>query len=259
MKYNSAPAVLQALKRGEACGVIIYEGPSKIDGKPVVAIANRITQSSANTKTGAMVQTFIMRQDIAPHKALKTGDDSSVCGNCPLRPIEGNATRCYVRVYQAPLSTWNAYKRGRYLKPGIDFPTKLLPALFEGLAVRFGSYGDPYAVPVKHWLPMAQKARTWTGYSHQWRKAGKTLAKLCMASADTVADVKMANAKGWRTFRVKKFNEPMQASEFSCPASKEAGQRTDCANCGLCKGASIQARNPVINDHGALKARGATI
>ena len=101
----------RALKRGEFSGVVLYEGPSRIDGAPIVAIACRITDASNNEKTGAMVQTFIMRRDIAPHEALKTGDDSSVCGDCPLRPINKGATRCYVRVYQAPLSVWNAYQR----------------------------------------------------------------------------------------------------------------------------------------------------
>jgi hypothetical protein len=49
---------------------ILYEGPSMIDGKPIVVIA---TVGSANSKTGAMVQTWIMRQDVEPHHALKTG------------------------------------------------------------------------------------------------------------------------------------------------------------------------------------------
>jgi hypothetical protein len=124
----------RALKRGDYSGVVLYDGPSKIDGAPIVAIACRITEASGNGKTGAMVQTFIMRRDIAPHEALKTGDDSSVCGDCPLRPIHKGATRCYVRVYQAPLSVWNAYHRGRYAAPGVDFEVALLPELCSGLS-----------------------------------------------------------------------------------------------------------------------------
>ena len=76
-----------ALKRGDYSGVVLYEGPSRIDGAPVVAIACRIADASSNAKTGAMVQTFIMRQDIAPHEALKTGDDASVCGAISWRII----------------------------------------------------------------------------------------------------------------------------------------------------------------------------
>ena len=126
----------RALQRGDFRGVVLYDGPSKIDGAPIIAIACRITEASNNGKTGAMVQTFIMRRDIAPHIALKSGDDSSVCGDCPLRPIYKGPTRCYVRVYQAPLSVWNAYHRGRYAVQGVDFDTALLPQLFAGLSFR---------------------------------------------------------------------------------------------------------------------------
>ncbi len=247
--------LIQALKTERFIGVVIYAGPSKIDGAPIIAIANKITSASDNGKTGDMVQTFIMRSDIPPHHAIKTGDDISVCGNCASRPSLKGDKICYVRVYQSPLSVYNAYHRGRYAVPGIDFNAKLIPELFSGLAIRFGSYGDPFAVPVKLWLAMASRAKTWTGYSHQWRKASKSLATLCMASADNASEVSEANAKGWRTFRVKKLNEQNLVSEFGCPAARENGQRTNCANCSLCKGSSIVAKNAVIIDHGPRRAR----
>tara|TARA_R110000751_G_scaffold2075_4_gene11205 strand:- start:6375 stop:7130 length:756 start_codon:yes stop_codon:yes gene_type:complete len=246
---------LEAFKQSAFLGIVVYEGPSKIDGKPIVAIANKIDGRSRNAKTGAMVQTWIMRSDIAPHHAVKTGDDKSVCGDCPLRPLNNGESVCYVKTFQAPLSVYNAYHNRRYARPGVDFDAALIPAIFAGLSVRFGSYGDPYAVPVKFWSPMAKRAANWTGYSHQWRKAGKTLATLCMASADNADDVVKANAKGWRTFRVRKSNAPKLANEFVCPASKEGGTKTNCAACGLCAGNSIIAKNPVIMDHGSRKAR----
>mgnify|MGYP006401533571 FL=1 len=65
----------RALKRKDYAGVVLYDGPSRIDGAPIIAIACRIADASNNSKTGAMVQTFIMRRDPAPHLALKTGDD----------------------------------------------------------------------------------------------------------------------------------------------------------------------------------------
>ena len=124
---KSTRKLKRALKRGDYAGVVLYAGPSRIDGAPIVAIACRILEASGNAKTGAMVQTFIMRQDIAPHKALKTGDDSSVCGDCPLRPINKGATRWYVRVYQSPLSVWGAYYRGRYATAGVDLTPRYCP------------------------------------------------------------------------------------------------------------------------------------
>jgi hypothetical protein len=42
---------------------IIYKGPSRIDGAPIVVLA---TYSNRNSKTGAVVQTYILREDINP-------------------------------------------------------------------------------------------------------------------------------------------------------------------------------------------------
>ena len=246
----------RALERGDFRGVVLYDGPSKIDGEPIIAIACRITEASNNGKTGAMVQTFIMHRDIAPNIALKTGDDSSVCGDCPLRPIHKGDVRCYVRVYQAPLSVWNAYHRGRYAVPGVDFDAKLLPELFAGLAFRLGSYGDPAAIPSRIWKTATRRVKNRTGYTHQWRKRiGVGLKGLCMASADNESDVATANVKGWRTFRVRKHSAPVLESESVCPASSEGGRRTQCDSCFLCKGATIAARNIVIADHGLMDSR----
>ncbi len=246
----------RALKHGEFSGVVLYEGPSRIDGAPIVAIACRITEASANDKTGAMVQTFIMRRDVDPNKALKTGDDSSVCGGCKFRPIYKGDVRCYVRVYQAPLSVWNAFKRGRYAVPDVDFDSALLPELFAGLAFRIGSYGDPAAIPSKIWKVATRRVKTRTGYTHQWKKRiGAGLKNLCMASADSEADVALAKAKGWRTFRVRKHDAPTLKTESICPASAEGKRRVQCDSCGLCKGAIIAAKNIVIADHGLMDSR----
>ena len=246
----------RALKRGDYSGIVLYAGPSRIDGAPIVAIACRIMEASGNSKTGAMVQTFILRQDIAPHEALKTGEDSSVCGECKFRPIYKGDVRCYVRVYQAPLSVWNAYQRGRYAVPGVDFDAALLSALFAGLSFRIGSYGDPAAIPASIWKRATRRVKNRTGYTHQWRRRiGVGLKGLCMASADNESDVATATARGWRTFRVRKHDAPTLENESICPASKEGGQRTQCDNCGLCQGATIAARNIVIADHGLMDSR----
>jgi DNA-directed RNA polymerase subunit RPC12/RpoP len=253
---KTVEAMRAALKRGDHCGVVLYDGPSRIDGKPIIAIACRITDASNNAKTGGMVQTFIMRRDIAPHLALRTGDDSSVCGDCKFRPIYKGKTRCYVRVYQAPLSVWDAYQRGRYAVPGVHFDAALLPELFAGLSFRIGSYGDPAAIPASVWKVATRRVKNRTGYTHQWqRRIGAGLKNLCMASADSGSDVTTATAKGWRTFRVRKLDAPTLENESICPASREGGRRTQCDSCGLCKGAAIAARNVVIADHGLMDSR----
>ena len=79
---------------------IFYRGASQIDGAPIVGIA---TVNSGNRKTGVMVQTWIIRDDVHPVVASRTGADASICGNCPHRgqyDDDGNrvvGTRtCYV-------------------------------------------------------------------------------------------------------------------------------------------------------------------
>lgn len=205
-------------------GYILYQGPSEIDGQPIVVIA---TDSSKNAKTGGMVQTWILRADIEPHKALKTGDDSSVCGDCPHRPASGGA--CYVTVFQAPLAVYRAYKRGSY--------TDAVPGQFTGRMVRIGSYGDPAAVPLHVWDGYTRGAAGVTGYTHQWRNAdAQGLGKYCMASCDRPSDREQATAQGWRTFRVRLADEPRMPGEAVCPASHEAGQKLTCDQCRSCNG-----------------------
>ena len=242
-------------------GYILYEGPSLIDGAPIVAIA--ITGGSSNRKTGSMVQTYILRQDVHPCEALKTGADESICGDCKHRPALGGA--CYVVVAQGPTSVWKAYQRGAYPRA----ESADVAGLGEGRAVRLGTYGDPAAVPASIWSDLTARAVKRTGYTHQWQAldAGRLgdagfhqrdiLRGLCMASCDSPEERAVAHAAGWRTFRVMLREEALGAGEFVCPASEEAGKRTTCAKCGACSGASrgtLQA-SPAIVAHGGKASR----
>lgn len=254
---TSASDMLKALKARKPAfaGVILYEGPSAIDGAPIVVIANRIVVDSNNEKTGAMVQTFIIRSDVNPVAALKSGLDSSVCGNCLQRPILGG--KCYVDVAKSVLSVFGAFSRNRYARPGVDYDTAILPDLFAGLAFRLGTYGDPSAAPFQMWRAATLKARKVTGYTHQWRNPAFAAFKLlCMASADHASDVAQAHAMGWRTFRAMPIGAPLLASEIGCPAAVENGARTNCASCGLCAGNSSKSpRDIAIELHGLRAPR----
>jgi hypothetical protein len=228
-------------------GYILFEGPSAIDGKPIVVIATGFADSSANPKTGDMIQTWILRSDIAPHHAVKSGDDESICGDCQHRPAMRDAVTakgdtfisCYVKAFQAPLSVYGAYLRGRYPRANKGQAQELC----KGRMVRIGSYGDPYAAPLEVWRTITSEALGWTGYTHQWRKAGADWTRLVMASADSLAEMGEAHAKGFRTFRVtaKPF-ENVKGVETVCPASKEKGAVTDCATCRACMGTASKAR-----------------
>jgi hypothetical protein len=211
-------------------GYVVYEGPSAINGKPIVAI---LTLKSNNVKTGNMAQLWIMARDTAPHIAKKEGKDDAVCGDCPIKK------ECYVLTFQGPLSVWNAYKRGVY--SGLQIPLRLL-------TIRFGAYGDPAALP--KWLikNIAKNCKDFTGYTHQWNKPKFNFLKnYFMASVESVGQHIAAQSFGFRTFRIKSQSMPIGDSEFECPADTRGLQ---CIDCMLCNG-SKQANNVVINAHGA--------
>lgn len=232
-------------------GFILYQGPSMIDGAPIVAIACRVNSTSNNAKTGAMVQTFILRADRSPIDAINSGDDASICGHCPHRGTVNNGKNsgrsCYVTVFQAPTAVYKAYRRGIYPMATPEQAQQWL----AGKLVRLGSYGDPGAVPVAVWQNAIARAKAKNGYTHQWRLFPK-LASMCMASCDTPEDYAAAKALGFRTFRVRAADEALNNREIACPASKEMGTRTNCASCLACGGTSAKARVDIaIVAHGA--------
>lgn len=239
-------------------GYIAYEGPSMIDGAPIVVIINRIDQDSENEKTGALVQTFILRSDVAPTDALKTGQDESICGQCAHRPYliatgQSDEPPCYVNVGRSVLSVFNAYKRGRYTYA--DNAT-IARALARKI-VRLGTYGDPAAAPVRMWEQITRYAAGRRGYTHQWDRPGfdaQAWGRLVMASADSIDEAAKANLLGMRVFRVS-VGVDKQAGEVTCPASAEGGRKATCAKCSLCSGTSVQARDVVIADHATGHAR----
>ena len=236
-------------------GYIAYEGPSEIDGAPIVVIVNKI-DGSKNAKTGAIVQSFIIRADVDPVKALQTGDDKSVCGDCEHRPVlarKSGKPPCYVNVGRSVLAVYGAYRPRRYVKAD---PATIAAAL-AGKIVRIGTYGDPAAAPVTMWSQITRYALGRRGYTHQWDAAGfdvNAWALLVMASADSIDQAAKANLLGMRVFRVSQGID-VQQGEAMCPASAEAGRKSTCAKCTLCAGTSIKARDIVIADHAAGHAR----
>lgn len=237
-------------------GYIAYEGPSELDGSPIVVIINRIDQDSENEKTGALVQSFIIRSDVAPTDALKTGQDVSVCGDCAHRPLlakDNGQAPCYVNVGRSVRSVYEAYKRGRYTRA--DNAT-IARALAQKV-VRLGTYGDPAAAPVRMWSQITRYVAGRRGYTHQWARPdfdAQAWAPLVMASADSIDEAAKANLLGMRVFRVS-IGVDKQPGETICPASAEGGKKSTCAKCTLCAGTSIQARDVVIADHATGHAR----
>ncbi len=222
--------------------MILWKGYSLLDNQPIVVIA---TTGSKNSKTGDMVQTWILRDDIAPNQAVKTGEDYSVCGDCKHR-----GQSCYVKTFQAPRSVWAKYQRGGY---------QFAPSLQDvgrGKHVRVGSYGDPAAVPFEVWGQLLQYASGHTGYTHQWRNCDPRLARIVMASVDTPKERDEARAMLWRTFRIRMHDEGLALLEVVCPASDEAGHKVTCEQCGACDGLNRNLKSSIaILAHGATAKR----
>lgn len=234
MKVKRGPKTGEAVFSG-----ILYRGPSLLDGAPIVVVG---LFSKRNRKTGGMVQTYILRDDMNPLEASKTGADVSICGTCPHRGTpsqdpkakQAKGRTCYVILGQGVLVTWRALQRGLYQPVnGAD--------LGRGRMVRIGTYGDPAAVPSEVWENLISGAEGWTAYSHQkgWRP------DLAMQSADSYGEALQMWAAGARTFRVVRDLSEVTAREVLCPASKEAGKRTTCAACKLCAGLATKSPKSV--------------
>ena len=156
-----------------AChSAVIWRGPSPMDGAPICAVAVISQSSRENTKTGAVVQTYILLEDIDPRNASKSGADYSICGTCPLRGIatddpDRSIARnriCYVQLGQGPLNVFKAIQRGVY---PVVRGHAAIAAIGRGRVVRLGTYGDPAMVPSYIWESLISEARGHTAYSHQ--------------------------------------------------------------------------------------------
>ena len=222
---------------------IIYNGPSLLDGKPIVVIA---TYSDRNSKTGKVLQTYIIRSDINPLEASKTGEDYSICGPCVMRgtPTDDPKRKqakdrdCYVNLGQGVLIVYRAFINGVY-------PTANPRDIGRGRFVRVGTYGDGSAVPQYVWDELLSEASDWTAYSHQsgWRP------DIAMQSVNSHTEAQMHWQAGRRTFRViANLGELDRTNEALCPASKEAGRRVQCTSCKLCKGSTL-AKSIAIVEH----------
>lgn len=222
-------------------GQIIYEGPSVLDGEPIVAVA---AYNSRNTKTGPMIQLWIMHAEEAPNVAAKSGKDASVCGDCSHRHHTGGD--CYVVLAHGPLGVWKAYKRGRYLKA-----TEESLGMFVGKSIRLGAYGDPAAVPFEALHSLVKHARMVTGYTHQIGHANfdSRVLRYCMVSTESANATQAHQRHGRRTFRVKAPGEPVLKGEVLCPATTM--DHYQCIRCGICDGAHQKGKSVVVDAHGA--------
>ncbi len=230
-------------------GLLLYDGPSLIDGAPILAVLTGFQQPSRNAKTGDLLQAYILPSKVHPTRAVNRGADVSVCGTCPHRPSQGG--RCYVQTSFGAAGVWRS--RERYLK----VKDEVLQVLLRGAAVRFGAWGDPAAVPLHAWLPLLAPGvlRLFTGYTHRWKELGENWQWL-MASVDSVEEFTQAREAGWRTYRVKAPGAPLLPGEQTCLADAHG---VPCVKCGGCDGTArygvYERVSYAIDVHGFREAK----
>ena len=216
-------------------GFKFHDGISALDGTHIYGILTGTQIKSQNPKTGDMLQAWFLVQSVKPRTAVDLGLDAATCGDCPLR---GNV--CYVNLDQAPRQVWQ-YETDKGYSLESDYGKRDAP-------IRLGAYGEPTSVPFET-IETLIAGRSHTGYTHQWRTCDQRFKSILMASCDTESEATEAQAMGWRTFRVDHDGTTVNANEARCPASKESGHKTTCANCLLCAGSGKSAKSIVIKEH----------
>ena len=229
-------------------GVLAWRGPSELTGDEIAVVLTGIASPSQNSKTGPMVQAYIIPATVHAGRAVGTDAERAVCGDCPLRGSGfGRADRmCYV--------AWGVWVVGTHMERGAfrESDTHEAGEMLKGKQLRIGAYGDPAAVPISVWDALLRHTAGWTGYTHQWRDCDPEFKKLLMASCETEQDMLQANAAGWRTFRIRWKGGKTIGREIVCPAESH---NLTCDKCRLCRGTATGAKNIVITAHGSGAAK----
>lgn len=176
--------------------------------------------------------------------------DGKVCMDCPFAVSNGaKLSACYTHKmmqYSGFLSQLRSI--GKQYKSFDDIP-ELTPMDYVDIVlkcarlyVRFGTYGEPSLLPLELVHRICNVAKSWTGYTHQWRKKDE-FAPYFMASVHSAMEEEIASLIGYRSFVVASETQPQF---ISCPASAEMGFRSNCSKCGLCSGSKGKGSKSVV-------------
>jgi hypothetical protein len=176
--------------------------------------------------------------------------DAKNCFDCPFSINSGNGG-CYTHKYmqysgfikmiKSLIKKFGASENIPNYNKSMHFENAIKIA--KNRFVRFGSYGEPTLHPIELVESLSNVAKNWTGYTHQWFKKPE-YAKYFMASVHNNVQEKSAKVKfKFRSFVATKtgINEFIQ-----CPASKEAGFKSNCSKCGLCSGTNGKGSKSVV-------------
>lgn len=214
-----------------------------LDGQNIFVVRKGFTTNTKISNGRPLVQTYTFSvkqwQLASTRKGFEMKEffalDESNCLDCPYSGNAGNSG-CYTHKfmqYTGFLSMLRSIKASE-VTPLTSQKEDIIEKMCTGSYVRFGSYGEPSLVPLYLIKRMAEVSSAWTGYTHQYAKPwAKDYGQYFMASVHSQFEAFEAMNKSYRSFiSTQKGDE----SAVSCPASKEAGFKTNCASCGLCSG-----------------------
>lgn len=174
--------------------------------------------------------------------------DGDVCLDCPFAVSNGaKLSACYthkVMQYSGFLSMLRSIKLEWDEIPTIEEISSLeLVKMTLNKYVRFGTYGEPSLLPIELVKEIVNVCKSWTGYTHQWKKIDPQFARFFMASVHTEDEERIASLIGYRSF----VASPVLLEKLiSCPASKEMGFKSNCSKCGLCSGTQGKGSKSVV-------------
>lgn len=161
--------------------------------------------------------------------------DASNCMDCPYSGNQGKGG-CYTHKfnqYVGFLSMLRSIKASDLTPYDVEKQRQCID-MSKDSYVRFGTYGEPSLLPIRLVEHMSDVAKSWTGYTHQWDKLWAwSYNKYFMASTHNKRETYKARQKNYRSFIASTTGTE---EAVTCPASAEAGFKSNCASCGLCSG-----------------------
>jgi hypothetical protein len=221
-----------------------------------IVSASTTSNKKIATPKEKIVQTYHFSREQFDEAQNKTtmrdffSHDGKVCMDCPFAVSNGaKLSACYTHKlmqYSGFLSQLRSV--GKKYKSFDDIPEltaldyNTIVLMCHGLYVRFGTYGEPSLLPIDLVERICNVAKSWTGYTHQWRKRDE-YAPYFMASVHSAMEEEIASLIGYRSFVVASETHPQF---ISCPASEEMGFKSNCSKCGLCSGTKGKGRKSVV-------------
>jgi hypothetical protein len=216
-----------------------------IPEKGLIVVVRKGKTTNKKISNGShLVQTYTFSQeqyDLANNGSKITQKeffalDGANCLDCPYSGNMG-AGGCYTHKfmqYSGFLSMLRSITNAD-LTPLTIKKEIAITEMCSGAYVRFGTYGEPSLIPKSVVDAMVSVGKTWTGYTHQWKKEwARGYKEWFMASTHDQQETNKAGELGFRSFVSVVKGHKVRG--VNCPASKEQGFKSNCESCGLCSG-----------------------